>query len=127
MQWQEVRQLYPDRFAKMHILKSHIKDQTLYVEEVAVLKAYDDDLTATRELVRTKDPELVYHTSKETIEIAIKPMFGFRRSYDFNLKDTVVKRILKKHPNNSKRVSAKSAETLTALSAVERTRTSTEY
>ncbi|CAH8711422.1 hypothetical protein [Paenibacillus thiaminolyticus] len=46
-------------------MKSHIEDQVRYVEDVAVIQAYDDDQTATRELVRSKDDELVYHTAKE--------------------------------------------------------------
>ncbi|MCD9026088.1 hypothetical protein [Cohnella silvisoli] len=82
MQWQEVRQLYPDRFVKMQILKSHIENQVRYVENVAVIQAFDDEQTATRELVRSKDDVLVYHTGKEKIEIEIKPLFGFRGSYD---------------------------------------------
>ncbi|QJD81946.1 hypothetical protein HH215_01280 [Cohnella herbarum] len=82
MQWQEVRQLYPDRFVKMQILKSHIEDEVRYVEEVAVIQAFEDEKIATRELVRSKNDLLVYHTGKEKIEIEIKPLFGFRENYD---------------------------------------------
>jgi hypothetical protein len=63
-------------------LKSHIDNQVRYVEDVAVIQAFDDDQTATRELVRSKDDELVYHTAKEKIEIQIKLEFGFRGNYD---------------------------------------------
>ncbi|WCF10694.1 hypothetical protein NDS46_12955 [Paenibacillus thiaminolyticus] len=44
-------------------MKSHIEDQVRYVEDVAVIQASDDDRTATRELVRSKDDELVYLSS----------------------------------------------------------------
>lgn len=47
-----------------------------------VIQAFDDDQPATRDLVRSKDDELVYHTAKEKIEIQIKPLFGFRGNYD---------------------------------------------
>jgi hypothetical protein len=82
LKWQEVRQLYPDRFVKMQILKSHIENQTRFVEDVAVIQAFEDERAATRELVRSKDDVLVYHTGKEQIEIGIKPLFGFRGNYD---------------------------------------------
>ncbi|WP_254450331.1 hypothetical protein [Cohnella herbarum] len=74
--------MYPDRFVKMQILKSHIEDEVRYVEEVAVIQAFEDEKIATRELVRSKNDLLVYHTGKEKIEIEIKPLFGFRENYD---------------------------------------------
>jgi len=58
------------------ILESHIENQTRFVEDVAVIQAFEDERSATRELVRSKDDVLVYHTEKEQIEI--KPLFGFR-------------------------------------------------
>lgn len=60
---------------EMKILKSHIENQTRFVEDVAVIQAFEDERSTTRELVRSKDDVLVYHTGKEQIEI--KP-FGFR-------------------------------------------------
>lgn len=84
MNWNEVRKVYPDRFVKLRILKSRIENQVRYVEEVAVIQAFDDEKEATRELVRSKDDILVYHTGKEKIEIQIKQLFGFRGQYDKN-------------------------------------------
>ena len=84
MNWNEVRNIYPDRFVKLRILKSRIENQVRYVEEVAVIQAFDDEKEATRELVRSKNDILVYHTGKEKIEIQIKQLFGFRGQYDKN-------------------------------------------
>lgn len=84
MNWNEVRKIYPDRFVKLRILKSRIENQVRYVEEVAVIQAFDDEKEATRELVRSKNDILVYHTGKEKIEIQIKQLFGFRGQYDKN-------------------------------------------
>ncbi|KRF19433.1 hypothetical protein [Paenibacillus sp. Soil787] len=84
MNWNEVRKLYPDRFVKLHILKSHIENQVRYIDDMAVIQAFDDEKEATRELVRSKDDVLVYHTGKEKIEIQIKQLFGFRGQYDKN-------------------------------------------
>ncbi|WP_044479528.1 hypothetical protein [Paenibacillus antibioticophila] len=84
MNWNEVRKIYPDRFVKLRILKSRIENQVRYVEEVAVIQDFDDEKEATRELVRSKNDILVYHTGKEKIEIQIKQLFGFRGQYDKN-------------------------------------------
>jgi hypothetical protein len=82
MKWEEVRKLYPNRFVKLQILNSHIENQVRYIEDMAVIQAFDDEKEATRALVRSMDNELVYHTGKETIEIQIKQIFGFRGQYD---------------------------------------------
>lgn len=78
MKWEEVRNIYPNRFVKIQILNSHIVDNVRYIEDMAVVKAFDDEREATRELVRAKDDELVYHTGKERLEVQIKQVFGFR-------------------------------------------------
>ncbi|MDR3601752.1 MAG: hypothetical protein P4L49_14925 [Desulfosporosinus sp.] len=78
MKWEEVRKIYPDRFVKIQILEAHIEDNVRYIDDMAVVKAFDDEREATRELVRTKDDELVYHTGKEKLEVQIKQIFGFR-------------------------------------------------
>jgi hypothetical protein len=78
MKWEEVRKIYPNRFVKIQILKAHIEDNVRYIDDMAVMQAFDDEREATRELVRTKDDILVYHTGKEKLEVQIKQIFGFR-------------------------------------------------
>jgi hypothetical protein len=78
MKWEEVRNIYPNRFVKVQILDSHIEDNVRYIEDMAVVQAFEDDKEATRELVRTKDDILVYHTGNEKIEVPIKQIFGYR-------------------------------------------------
>jgi len=78
MKWEEVRKIYPDRFVKIQILKAHIKDSVRYIDDMAVMQAFDDEREATRELVRAKEDVLVYHTGKEKLEVPIKQIFGFR-------------------------------------------------
>ena len=78
MKWEEVRRIYPNRFVKVQILKSYIENNVRYIDDMAVIQAFNDDKEATRELVRTKDDILVYHTGKERIEVQIKKIFGFR-------------------------------------------------
>lgn len=78
MKWDEVRKLYPNRFVKLKILDSHVDNNMRYVDDMAVICAFEDEREATRHLVRAKDDILVYHTKKEKIEIPIKQNFGFR-------------------------------------------------
>lgn len=78
MKWDEVRKIYPNRFVKLQILDSHIENNIRYIDDMAVVQAFEDEKEATRELVRSKDEILVYHTGKEKIEVPIKQIFGFR-------------------------------------------------
>lgn len=78
MKWEEVRNIFPNRFVKMQILQQHIDGDKRVIDEVAVIKEYEDEKEATKELVRTKEDTIVYHTGKEKLEIEIKEIFGFR-------------------------------------------------
>lgn len=78
MKWEEVRKIYPEKFVKLQVLNDHIENEVRYIDEVAVICAFDNDMQATRELVRAKNDIVVYHTGKDKIEIPIKRIFGFR-------------------------------------------------
>jgi hypothetical protein len=78
MNWEEVRKVYPDKFVKLQVLRDHIENEIRYIDDVAIIRAFEDDQEATRELVRAKNDIVVYHTGKEKIEIPIKRIFGFR-------------------------------------------------
>ena len=78
MNWNEVRKIYPDRFVKIQIMKEHIEENIRYIDDMAVIKAFEDSKEATRELVRAKDDIFVYHTGKEKIEIEIRQIFGYK-------------------------------------------------
>jgi hypothetical protein len=45
---------------------------------MAVVQVFDNEKEATRELVRSKDDIIVYHTGNEKIEIQIKQLFRYR-------------------------------------------------
>lgn len=78
MTWEEVRKIYPNRFVKMQVLIGRIENDIRFVDEVAVITAFDNNKEATLELARAKNDIIVFHTSKEKIEIPIKKIFGFR-------------------------------------------------
>lgn len=80
MKWNEVRKLYPKQFVKFQILKAHIDGDVEFVDEIALIGPVEED-SATRELLKSKDNILVYHTSKEEIKLKIRTRIGLRRAY----------------------------------------------
>jgi len=78
MRWSEVRRIYPDRFVLLQILESHIEGDKKYIDDVAIIKTIEDSKQATHELVNAKQGTLVYHTSKDKIEVLIRKRVGYR-------------------------------------------------
>jgi hypothetical protein len=78
MKWEEVRKIYPNKFVKIQILESHMDGNVRKIDDMSVIKAFNDDKEATRELVRAIDDILVYHTENENIEVTVKQIFGYR-------------------------------------------------
>jgi hypothetical protein len=63
MKWDEMRKSYPNQWVKFEILKSHTKDNILYIDDMEFIKKIKDDLEATNELRNSTGHQLVYHTS----------------------------------------------------------------
>lgn len=82
MNWSEVRKLYPSQFVKLKVLSSHIEKDQEFIEDIAVIKPVSDEL-ATKELLKSKGDELVYHTVHENIVLEIRQDVGLRR-FDYN-------------------------------------------
>ncbi|HHY72035.1 MAG TPA: hypothetical protein GX497_02170 [Bacillus bacterium] len=78
MKWTDVRKLYPNQFVKLKVLSSYIKNQQEIIEDVAVIAPVSDEL-ATKELLKSKGDELVYHTIHESIILEIRQDVGIRR------------------------------------------------
>jgi hypothetical protein len=79
MQWSEVRQLFPDQFVQIKALNSHYEGNKLYIDEVAVIRAIQDEKEATKVLVSSKDETFVYHTANEQIIMEVRTRSGLRR------------------------------------------------
>jgi hypothetical protein len=78
MQWQEVRNIYPDQYVLLEILNSHTDENIQYVDEVALIKVIQDPDEATRELLNCKNNNIVYHTGQEEISIEIRKNAFYR-------------------------------------------------
>ncbi|MGO1368845.1 MAG: hypothetical protein ACTHVE_05540 [Senegalia sp. (in: firmicutes)] len=79
MKWDEVREIYPNKFVKIKILDSHTVDNKKIIDEMAVIKVFEDNQEATKELVKSKYDEVVYHTGNEKIIIELRNIKGYRR------------------------------------------------
>jgi len=80
LKWTEVRKLYPDQFVKLKVLSAHVEDNQEFVEDMAVIRPVPDE-SATKELLGSKDENLVYHTSHENIVLEVRQDVGLRRFY----------------------------------------------
>ncbi len=79
MKWQEVRELYPNKFVKIEVIESHMVEEKEYVDEVAVIKAIEDSKEAMREFVKCKNKEIIYSTkNKEFIIDVVKHISPIR-------------------------------------------------
>lgn len=80
MKWQEVRELFPNQFLLVSILDYHIEGDKKFVDEVAPIRPIADE-DATKELFKTKEGTIVYHTSNENFVIHIRrdPLMKVRR------------------------------------------------
>lgn len=80
MLWSEVRELFPNQFVLVQAIKSHQEGNKLYVDEMALIRPIPDAHEATRELLKSKDENYVYHTSKPELVMEVVSRVGFRRS-----------------------------------------------
>ncbi|MCL6442717.1 MAG: hypothetical protein K6T83_04535 [Alicyclobacillus sp.] len=77
MQWSEVRERFPNQFVLVEELVSHVEDDKVLVDEVAVIRAVPDE-EATKTLLQCRDKMFVYHTSNDTVVIELRRWPGLR-------------------------------------------------
>lgn len=78
MKWEEARNLYPNQFIKLKVLKSHVENDAEYIDDIALIGPVSDQ-DATKELLGSKDNLLVFHTAKENIILKIRNRIALRR------------------------------------------------
>lgn len=80
MKWQEVRELFPNQFVLVSILKYHEVGDKKIVDEAAPIRSISES-DANKEFFRAKPGNMVYHTSNETFIIHIRrdPLMKVRR------------------------------------------------
>lgn len=80
MKWSEVCQSFPNQFVLVEELASHIENDKVYVDDVAVVRAVPDD-EATKTLMQCKDKRFVYHTNSDSIVIELRRRPGLRGQF----------------------------------------------
>lgn len=71
MQWQEVRELFPNQFVLLSILEYREEEGKKIITEVAPVRAIPDK-DANREFFNVEPRQLVYHTSNEECVIHLR-------------------------------------------------------
>ncbi|EGL83240.1 hypothetical protein CathTA2_1212 [Caldalkalibacillus thermarum TA2.A1] len=77
MQWDEVRRLYPDKWVQLEANSSYIDKNKKIIKDVTVIRSIDNDLEATKLLLKCSGDTFVYHTSKPQIVMNVirKPSY----------------------------------------------------
>lgn len=80
MKWQEVRELFPNQFVLVSILKYHEEDDVKIVDEVAPIRTVNEQ-SVNKEFFHAKEGTMVYHTANEEFIIHIRrdPLMKVRR------------------------------------------------
>lgn len=84
MEWNEIREKYPNRFVLLKALKSHIDDNKKIVDDVALVKIIGNSKEANELLIRSKGDTFVFHTSKDEISLTIiqNPVYRGINNYE---------------------------------------------
>ncbi|QLQ05943.1 MAG: hypothetical protein HZY76_07670 [Anaerolineae bacterium] len=83
MQWQEVRQRYPQQWLLVEAIKAHSEQDERILEQLAVVGAYPDSASAMQGYAQlhreAPDRELyVFHTSRSTLDVQERHWLGIR-------------------------------------------------
>ena len=83
MKWQEIREHYPQQWILIEAIKAHSEANKRVLEQLAVVAAFRDSVTAMKSYTQLhrEAPErelYVFHTSRETLEIAERRWLGIR-------------------------------------------------
>ncbi|QQE77848.1 hypothetical protein [Alicyclobacillus sp. SO9] len=77
MKWSDVRERFPNQFVLVEELASHVENDTVLVDDVAVVRAVPD-AEATKTLMQCKGKRFVYHTNNESVVIELRRRPGLR-------------------------------------------------
>lgn len=83
MQWQEIRNHYPQQWLLVEAIKAHSESNKRILEQIAVVGTFPDSVTAMKSYVQLhhEAPErelYVFHTSRETLDITERSWLGIR-------------------------------------------------
>lgn len=83
MQWQEVRNHYPNRWLLIEAIRAYSEDNRRVVEDLAVVDTFDDSVAAMKRYagLHRESPQrelYVFHTDREALDIHERSWLGIR-------------------------------------------------
>jgi len=83
MQWQEIRDHYPQQWLLVEAIKAHTEASRRILEQLSVISTFPDSVTAMKgyAALQREAPErelYVLHTSRETLDIIERRWLGIR-------------------------------------------------
>ena len=83
MQWQEIREHYPQQWLLLEALQAHSEGNKRILDQLAILGTFADSTSALRDYSQfhheAPNRELyVFHTSRETLDITERRWLGIR-------------------------------------------------
>ena len=83
MQWQDIRQHYPDQWLLVEAIKAHSEDDRRILDELAVVDAFEDSAEAMKSYARmhreAPGRELyVFDTDREDLDILERRWLGIQ-------------------------------------------------
>lgn len=83
MNWQDVRNHYPQQWILFEAIKAHTEDEKRIVDQIAVINTFPDSNSAIKSYVKlhheSPSRELyVFHTSRESLDITVRKWLGIR-------------------------------------------------
>lgn len=83
MQWQEIRQHFPNQWVLLEAVKAHSEANHWIVEDMAALEAFSDSEAMLRTYLKLHQAEperdiFYFHTSQEQIDIVEDTWLGLR-------------------------------------------------
>jgi hypothetical protein len=87
MQWEDIRQHYPQQWLLVEAIKAHSEGNRRILDQLAVVGAFPDSVTAMRSYTQlhheAPDRELyVFHAGRETLDITERRWLGIRGLID---------------------------------------------
>lgn len=83
MQWQEIRQHYPQQWLLLEAIQAHTEANKRILDQLAVLETFTDSVTAMKRYAQLHhdlpDREFyVFHTGREALDITERIWLGIR-------------------------------------------------
>lgn len=83
MQWQEIRNHYPQQWILLEAIKAHSEANKRILEQLAVVSTFSDSATALKGYLQLhrEAPErelYVFHTSREALDVIERQWLGIR-------------------------------------------------